>query len=205
VACELDVVLREEIMACQQARADFLRWKLILVAGAGAAGIGMLQAEIDPAPVLLALIPPICAYVDAVCLHNDSRIMMIALFMRESPLVSEAARAYETLCQDNRDRFYSEWAVLFLSSAGLSLLVLGIGLLAGYWPAKVAALKVAHPVEQVLMTSGLLGLLATIYLVRRHGQLHRRSREAPSMPRPRAAVGPPPAAGPQPPPAARTE
>lgn len=181
---ELDVVLREEIIACQRTRADFVRWKLILIAGVGAAGVGVLQAQMAPKPVLLALIPLICAYVDAVCLHNDSRIMMIAAFMRESPYVSAAARDYESLCQDNRHRFYDEWAVLFLSSAGLSLLVLVIGVLAGYQPADVEALQVRHPVERLLMTSGGLGLAATGYLMSRHREMQRHDRVAARSTRP---------------------
>jgi hypothetical protein len=170
VACELDVVLREEIMACQQARADFVRWKLILIAGAGAAGLGVLQAN-------MTAVPLICVYVDAVCLHNDSRIMMIAKFLRESRFVSEAARDYEALCRRNRRRFYSEWVVLVASSAGLSLLVLAVGTAAAYQGAAFTALAVGEPVAWVLIASGVSGLIATGLLIWRHRRMLREDTE----------------------------
>jgi hypothetical protein len=200
MAGELDVVLREEIMACQQARADLVRWKLILIAGVGSAGVGLLQAGMAPAPALLALIPLICVYVDAVCLHNDSRIMMIARFMLESAFVSDAARDYELMCQRDRHRFYSEWAVLFVSSAGLSALVLATGVLAATGSSAVAALSIADPIGRLLMVSGVIGLVATASLVYNHWRMQRGQAPKQILPTPQPpadATRGPSAAGPR--------
>lgn len=127
MAGEIDQQLREEIIECEKTKSEFIRWKLILVAAVGSAGLGVGK-EMEPVYPLLGLIPLMCVYVDSVCLHNDARIMMIAHFIRESDQASPEAKAYEEHCQRNREKFYGEGMVLFLCSLFLSLLVGGMGL-----------------------------------------------------------------------------
>jgi hypothetical protein len=121
----IDAALRAEVVECQKAKAEFIRWKLIIVAAVGAGAFGLEAAPAQPA--LLALIPLVCIYVDSVCVHNDSRIMMIADFLRTSDQAGTEAQAYEVHCHKHRHKFYGEGMVLFVSSFVLSLLVLAWG------------------------------------------------------------------------------
>jgi hypothetical protein len=57
--------LREEIIEAEKARTDLLKWKLIIVSGLGAAGLGFTgQSNVPGAPFVLLLIPGVCLYVD---------------------------------------------------------------------------------------------------------------------------------------------
>ena len=159
MAGEMDTPLREELIECQRARSEFIRWKLILVAAVGSAAFGLGDKDNPKHPELLAFIPLICTYVDSVCLHNDSRIMMIGRFLRESPLASAAARAYEQFCYDHRAKFYNEGFALFISSLFLSGVVASLGF-AGYNPQATA--DPWHP--KALIASGLLGAAVTLFL-----------------------------------------
>jgi hypothetical protein len=53
-----------------------MKWKLILVAAIGGARLGIgsnLPPGRNPPYQLLALIPRVCLYVDAVCIHIELR------------------------------------------------------------------------------------------------------------------------------------
>lgn len=117
--------LRDEIVEAQKIRADLIKWKLILVAGLGGAGIGIENTE--DFPLLLCLIPFVCAYVDAAARHLNLRMHVIAHFLRESPAVSTDAWAgrYERLCKDVNASgvFGLEASVLLWSTIFLSVLV----------------------------------------------------------------------------------
>lgn len=165
----MDAKLRDEIIECQRARSEFIRWKLILVAALGAVGLGLDDIK-HAEPIVLALIPPVCIYVDSVCVHNDSRIMMIAQFMRESSLVSPSARAYETHCHENREMFLNEGLALFYASLFLSAIVLAVGV--------QGAMDHAGDVVKAALTvaSGTLGLCATVILSINFGRVQRGAR-----------------------------
>jgi hypothetical protein len=156
MASEIDVALRGEIVECQKAKAEFIRWKLIIVAAVGAAAFGL--NETDGMPALLALIPLVCIYVDSVCVHNDSRIMMIADFLRTSDQAGAEARAYEAHCHAHRHRFYGDGMVLFVSSFVLSVLVAGWGL----YEKSRDQLFVAG----ACLATGAVGAVVTLVLVR---------------------------------------
>ena len=72
--------LREEIIEAEKIRADLIKWKLILVAGLGAAGLGLNGNSCDDMTLLLCLIPFVCVYVDLVARHFNLRIHVIAEF-----------------------------------------------------------------------------------------------------------------------------
>jgi hypothetical protein len=126
--------LRDEIVESQKARTDLMKWKLFLVAAIGAAafGIGSTAATgSDPPFVLLALIPWVCLYVDALCIHNDLRIMAIARFLRTGGKGSVDPNSieskYEAYCAESRAQFSLEGFALQLTTLGLSLLVFFLG------------------------------------------------------------------------------
>lgn len=78
--------LRDEIRKSEEARLDFLKYKLIAVATLAAVAFGLGSGN-STSPVLdprytLAVIPFVCVYVDALCYHNNLRIFVIAKYMR---------------------------------------------------------------------------------------------------------------------------
>lgn len=76
--------LRDEIVESQKARCDLLKWKLALVAGLGAVGLGLGDyAPKEPGyshHYVLCLIPLVCVYVDLLAKHMTLRIMVIGCF-----------------------------------------------------------------------------------------------------------------------------
>jgi hypothetical protein len=74
--------LRDEVVENQKARIDLFKWKIILIAGIGAAsaGIGGFQA-VRPA-LLFALIPWVCVYVDFLSRDQSLRIVTITEYLR---------------------------------------------------------------------------------------------------------------------------
>jgi hypothetical protein len=153
---EIDNALRGEIVECQKAKAEFIRWKLIIVAAIGGAAFGLNDTAGQPA--LMALIPLVCVYVDSVCVHNDSRIMMIATFLCSSDQAGAEARAYEAHCRAHRYRFYGDGMVLFVSSFVLSVLVAAWG---------IYERTVDEPFAgAACLVAGVVGGLVTLILVR---------------------------------------
>jgi hypothetical protein len=147
--------LREEILQAQQVRSDLLKWKLVVVGGVGAVGLGLAGAE-GPAEadLVLAAIPPACVYVDLLCRHLSLRILVVGAFMRGAN-VEEAGvlKAYEGYAQQKRSAFeLEEWA-LALSTLVLSLAVFGYGLYVLLGPEKHAG--------WAFVGSGVVGLVFT--------------------------------------------
>ena len=78
--------LRNEIIESQKARNDLLKWKLLLVSGLGAAGLGFSQhTGAFKDELVLCCIPFVCAYVDLVCHHLYLRILVIGKFISLIP------------------------------------------------------------------------------------------------------------------------
>ena len=120
--------LRDEIIESEKARTDLMKWKLILVAAIGAAGLGIGSNE-HPCVhrgILLAFIPFVCLYVDAVCFHNEIRIMAISRFLRfQNDNLIE--KQYENYCVQHRDRFSLETFALLVTTLVLSALIYATG------------------------------------------------------------------------------
>src|SRR5713226_1515874 len=116
--------LRDEIIESEKARTDFIKWKLILVAAIGSAALGLSSKESSNGNlgILLALIPFVCLYVDAVCFHNEIRIMTIARFLRTRDEGS-LERTYEEYCRNHRSHFSLEGFALLGATVLLSALV----------------------------------------------------------------------------------
>ena len=66
--------LRSEIVEAQKLGADFLKWKLIGIAAVGSLALGLSEKKADEYPLLLCLIPLICAYTDIISLDLVTRI-----------------------------------------------------------------------------------------------------------------------------------
>lgn len=75
--------LRAEIIDGERARADFQKWKLVLVAALGAAALGLGGSCQNHIPLLLCVIPLVCGYVDLLCKHITLRILVIGTYLRK--------------------------------------------------------------------------------------------------------------------------
>jgi hypothetical protein len=139
--------LRQEILQGQTVRSDLLKWKLALVGGLGAAGLGFAGSQgLRDADLVLCAIPPVCVYVDLLCRHLSLRILVVGRFLYtasgDDPAFARIA-AYEDFVQRTRalpagnDRLRSafdleDWALSW-SSVALSLAIAVYGLTRPSW------------------------------------------------------------------------
>lgn len=156
--------LRTEIIECQKSKVDLLKWKLILTAGLGAAGLGAAGRGLGQAgsgmPLLWALVPLVCAYVDIVCYHNDLRIMVIAQFLRSDAQAGSFARAYEQSCQGRRHFFLLENFAMYWGTLALSILV-ALGPWVMLWMPQVDNPERWAAASTPLTMAGCVGLMAS--------------------------------------------
>lgn len=80
--------LREEIIEAEKARADLLRWKLVITATLGGVALG-LSGTSGATPILLLGVPLACVYVDLLCNHMNLRIQLIAQYLRHHQQAGE--------------------------------------------------------------------------------------------------------------------
>jgi hypothetical protein len=74
--------LRDEILQCESARADLLKWKLVIAGGVGAAGLGFAGSTgLRHADLVLCVIPPAAVYVDLLCRHLTLKMLVIGTFL----------------------------------------------------------------------------------------------------------------------------
>ena len=121
--------LRSEIIHAQGIRTDLMKYKLVIAAALGALAIGASVGDVQGhIPHVAALIPLVFLYVDAICSHNDIRILVIGRFFQLSPT---AYSDYERFCSSLRGVFSTErFALRFFSGVvDLGLAVTGLILL----------------------------------------------------------------------------
>jgi hypothetical protein len=91
--------LRAELIESQKARMDLMKWKLILIAIIGGAGLGLSGGAPNTAsanaPLSLAVLPIACLYVDLLCRHLSLRNKAIGRFIESAPHDSPVLRQYE--------------------------------------------------------------------------------------------------------------
>jgi len=164
--------LRSEIVESEKLRSDLFKWKIILVAALGAAGLGFGDAgkAMSQPEFLFCLIPLVCVYVDILSSHLNLRIMVIGHYLllvrrlrdrgidaktddAEYENFAESARAMPlTKAKEKEQRlnaFALEDIAQHYSSGLLSLFVLLWG---------VARLRSG----MILTATGLLGFLASL-------------------------------------------
>jgi hypothetical protein len=162
--------LAEEILDAEKARTDLLRWKLFIVASLGAAGLGLME-KYAAFPLLLALIPLVCLYVDLLCDNLNMRILVIAAYFRR------CGNGYERFAADCGSKGVfklEEWAILW-STVVLSFMIGLFGLSnlikdgAGQLPASSSCST--HPLscspiaaDYLLIGAGLIGIIGAILL-----------------------------------------
>ncbi len=132
------VALRTQIIESQRARHDLIKWKLFLVAVLGATGLGVSGFNIQTptflkkAELLLALIPLVCVYVDAICSNLSLRIIGIGAFIRNHPPTlpdEHYAQSYEEFIRGWDVPPSLEFLALYISTQSLCGLVVFGGFL----------------------------------------------------------------------------
>jgi hypothetical protein len=178
-----DVVscLRDEIVQSENARLDFIKWKILLIAVLGAVGLGLASDTKVAAPAILGFIPIACAYVDVVCAHVNFRILLIGHFLRNggkafaAPDVATAA--YEALCEEHRTGFRLESIVLWGTTFAMCLLVASIALESrslGQFHLGPAFENMPAGVVRFLLTSAGLGIVVSSWAsVYKHYEVHK--------------------------------
>jgi len=137
--------LRTEIREAQQTTYDLLKWKLAIVAAVGAAALGIGDKTERNFEALLALLPGVCVYVDAICYQIDRRIYVLGAFLKDRK------NSYELWVHSNLDSFGSEALALAASTGTVCVSVSLYGRL-------VAALDIRF----LLMFTGMCGLALAI-------------------------------------------
>lgn len=127
-ALERSSKLPDEIIDAHQSRADLLKWKFILVAALGAVALGLGEKS-SPAPLLLALIPWVCLYVDLLCSNLNLRQIAIGTFYARS-----RKESYECFVQQHRSVFDMEDWALYDSTYIICIILSAIGLALTNWP-----------------------------------------------------------------------
>jgi hypothetical protein len=155
--------LRLEIVEAQKSRTDLMKYKLVVAAALGAVALGVGPAAgAKQVPYVVGIIPLVCLYVDAVCDHNDIRMMIIGRYLRSEGL---PYFGYETLAQHLRTRFSLERVALDWSSLSISSGLLCFGLVYATRPQSDWTLV------WITTTSGALGLFLTLALRRNHRRI----------------------------------
>lgn len=154
--------LRMQVVETQKARSDLMKWKLILVATLGAAGLGVRN---PPVYHLLCLIPLVCVYVDALCAHLSLRIKLIGQFVVAQQAETEDQhyeRAYEEFIRESSPSHQLEFDALYWSTYFVSTLVVVSGPFLSIWrPARDLSFAYWTVLLILLCLSGLGGILAT--------------------------------------------
>ena len=155
--------LRAEVMQAQATRSDLLRWKLIAIGAIGSVGLGLAGARPRThADLVLCALPPVCLYVDLLCLNLNLRMILISAYARQTLATVEPAATlskYEKFVGEVRakhDPFALEGAAVWASTVLVSVVVLLYGLLGAHVHGAVAAAFIASGA-----TGGLGTLLAT--------------------------------------------
>ena len=68
--------ISQEVIESQKSRSELLKWKIIVVSILATVGLGVSK-DIEKLELAFCLIPLVCAYVDALCLHLNLRIFSI--------------------------------------------------------------------------------------------------------------------------------
>ncbi len=122
--------LRQEIIELFKLRADFIKWKLLIVSILAATGLGLTGDKLPQIPyafLVLTLIPLVCLYVDLLCKHNSLRILVIGAFKRT--IVDDSEYKYEIFakeCAEHNIFSLEEYAISYFTYA-----IAGVTILSG--------------------------------------------------------------------------
>jgi hypothetical protein len=131
---EHDKGLRTEIIETEKQQADYLKWKFIVIAALASVAVG-IDSNRNVNPWLLCLVPPVCLYVDLICLHLSLRIITIGAYLRTQDVQYE--NIMFALRREGRNSVVFEDVAIRYSSVLVNLMVMGLSFLDSqhwYWP-----------------------------------------------------------------------
>jgi len=165
-------ILRQEIIASENARMDFLKYKLLSIAVLGAVGLGLqgqngiLNKDID---YVLCLIPLVCVYVDFLSYHNNIRILVISRYLwnqndKYENFISDLYAAIDSNTEfKGRDLFNMEDFVLIWSSIFISALLIIYGIiLSCFTEQNLICFNFETPKVFIFTIFGIIGIVLTI-------------------------------------------
>lgn len=156
--------LRAEISASQNVRSDLMKWKLLVIAALGTAGLGLGNLKFPDAHMVLCLIPPVAVYVDALCAHLSLRIKVIGEFIISLPLDrGDHLRDYEHFIRLEPPKFKLETIALHWSTIFVSTLVILYGY-SDFPSSMLIKLPLFGDCSGAILfyTSGILGIILTV-------------------------------------------
>jgi hypothetical protein len=165
--------LRAELIESQKSRMDLMKWKLIIIAIIGGAGLGLSGGAPNTAsanaPLSLAVLPIACMYVDLLCRHLSLRNKAIGRFIEtaahDRPILQQYESYYKTISLEAWSGISFESIALRICTITVSLAIIPIGILASgftlrpgsnFWP------------PALFVFSGLGGVLFSAVLERRY-------------------------------------
>jgi hypothetical protein len=151
------VAIRSELEAAQKARDELMKWKVIGIAGIGAAALGFADGRPRGAHLALAVIPFACAYVDLLCRNLSIRSKRISVFLRRERVEDPIVRL-EKFYAETKARSALESVALVGSSVVLSIVIVPIGLAI---TESSSLSSLAWP-RSLFWGSGVLGLLFAV-------------------------------------------
>jgi hypothetical protein len=168
----LDDKLRDEIIESQKTQSQLAKWKLILVATIAATALGSVPNVSPTGRVgVLAILPIVCIYVDALCFHTGARIMTIARYFRTrakgrllsgnssvSTSVSEYD-SYEWYCLKHRRHFAVEGFAMLGVTVIASATVWAVGMNTDVRELFTIDPRAADSARWILAVSGISGFV----------------------------------------------
>jgi hypothetical protein len=166
--------LRQEIIEAEKTQADYLKWKLISVAGIASIFLSFKVVNSYDLSILLCLIPLICTYVDLISVHLMLRIIVIGTYLRKTKQALGSpdyisVKDYETFISEILGEVRSsplspfglELTAIHGSTLVLSVIILIYGFILTSSNASLAYLY---------LVSGLIGIIFTILIFATFGK-----------------------------------
>jgi hypothetical protein len=174
-------VLRQEIIEAEKTQADYLKWKLISVAGIASIFLSFKVVNSYDLSILLCLIPLICTYVDLISVHLMLRIVVIGTYLRKTKQELGQpdyidVKDYETFVSnilgEVRSSPLSPFGLELTAIHGSTLILSVIILIYGY---KLASSNAS--LAYLYFVSGFIGIIFTILIFATFGKRVRKIAE----------------------------
>jgi len=150
----------EKLLEAQKARNELMKWKLILVAAIGSAGLGLLRPnEFNQLYLIIIIIPITSVYVDLLCRNLSLRSLKINIFAStyaDADNNESIDIKYHKFYQQRHVGTSLESIALFWSTIFITIIITITGIL----------LSEGKKIKLLFVFSGLLSLILTIFVER---------------------------------------